>query len=223
MENNKKVASDLSQSDLVIATGNKGKAREFIRLLNEAGLRAVPQSQFGVFTPEEVHPTFLENALLKARHACQATGLPGLGDDSGLVVPSLGGKPGIYSSRFAKMENDGKSLEGDADPDKQNNTLLLEKMSKFTSTSDRKAFFFCVLVYCRYPNDPCPVVSTGVWHGSIADTPGHENNGFGYDPIFVCDETKVRASSLTPSEKNQLSHRGKAFHDFMIWLNENSR
>lgn len=182
----------------VLATGNRGKLGELAALFQESGLALtlVAQTELGVPSPEEPGLTFVENALLKARHAARHTGLPAIADDSGLVVPALGGAPGVRSARFA----------GPTADDAQNVARLLEQLG---ATLDRRASFHCVLVALLGPEDPAPVVATGEWHGEIAVT-SHGTRGFGYDPVFFDPSLGKTAAELAPSEKNRVSHRGKA-------------
>lgn len=187
-----------TQNPTVLASGNKGKLKELQLALSGTGLILKPQSEYAVPEAEEDGLTFIENALKKARNAAQHTGYAALADDSGLVVPALGGAPGIHSARYAEG--------GDA----ANNAKLLEEMSKLPG-ADRSAWFVCVLVLVSSPTDPSPLIAEGYWHGSIATDP-RGSEGFGYDPLFCIDETGRTAASLTASEKQELSHRGKAVH-----------
>ena len=180
----------------VLASNNPGKLREFEQLFTELGLEVVPQAQFGVEDADETGLSFIENALIKARNAALHTGLPALADDSGLVVPALGGAPGIHSARF--------SGEGDA----QNNAKLLREMLAL-SGDQRKAWFVCVLVCVVSAEDPTPIIAEGYWHGHIAKKPSG-TSGFGYDPLFQIDPSGRTAAELSPAEKQTLSHRGQA-------------
>ena len=181
---------------IVLASGNAGKLREFGALLAPTALEVHPQSAFGVDSAEETGVTFIENALLKARHASRATGLPALADDSGLEVAALGGAPGVYSARYAGAE------ASDAD----NVDKLLAALA---DEPDRRAAFHCVIVALRHPDDPTPLVAEGRWTGRIAMAPSG-SGGFGYDPVFLPDDATVSAAGLSPSEKQRLSHRGQA-------------
>ncbi|WP_374602550.1 RdgB/HAM1 family non-canonical purine NTP pyrophosphatase [Niveibacterium sp.] len=181
---------------LVLASNNAGKLREFSALLAPLGIEALPQSHFNVPEAEEPHCTFVENALEKARHAARHTSLPALADDSGLCVSALGGAPGVQSARFA----------GEPKSDARNNALLLEKLA---GVADRRAHYVCVLVLVHSADDPQPLIADGEWHGEIIDTPRGER-GFGYDPLFLLPDLGQTAAELDPALKNTLSHRGAA-------------
>ena len=183
---------------LVLASGNAGKLRELTHLLEPLHIRARSQSEFGVDPVEETGLTFIENALLKARAAAEASARPALGDDSGLVVDALDGAPGIYSARFAGPD------AADAD----NNRLLLEKLEGLPMDR-RGAHFHCCLVLLKSPDDPAPLIATGTWHGHILETP-RGDDGFGYDPLFLDPHTGVTAAELGMAEKSRISHRGQA-------------
>jgi len=183
---------------LVLASNNAGKVREFNTLLSDLGFEVFPQSHFNIASVEETGLTFVENAILKARAACQATHLPALADDSGIEIDALNGAPGIYSARFA----------GDNATDEQNNLLLLEKL-KETPDEKRTARYQCILVYMRHDLDPTPLICQGSWEGRILFEP-RGNNGFGYDPLFYVPEYNCSSAELSPEIKNTLSHRGKA-------------
>ena len=185
-----------AQQPTVLASGNIGKLKELQLALSGTGLILKPQSEYGVPEAEEDGLTFIENALKKARNAARHTGYAALADDSGLVVPALGGAPGIHSARYAGG--------GDA----ANNAKLLKEMSTLAGT-DRRGWFVCVLALVSSPNDPSPLIAEGYWHGSIATDPSG-TQGFGYDPLFCLDETGRTAASLTAKETQELSHRGKA-------------
>ena len=181
---------------LVLASNNPGKLREFAALLAPLGIEVLPQAHFNVPEAEEPHCTFVENALEKARHAARYTGLPALADDSGLCVSALGGAPGVQSARFA----------GEPKSDDRNNALLIEKLAGVT---DRRALYVCVLVLVRSADDPQPLIADGEWHGEIIDTP-RGVKGFGYDPLFLLPELGQTAAELDHELKNALSHRGAA-------------
>lgn len=183
---------------VVLATGNAGKVRELASLLADFGLDVVAQTELGVSSAEETGLTFIENAILKARHAAQVTGLPAIADDSGLAVNALGGAPGIYSARYA----------GEEASDQQNLEKLLEAL-KDVPDGQRQAQFHCVLVYMRHAEDPTPLVFHGSWDGIITHTPAGVG-GFGYDPIFYVPDEGKTASQLTREEKSAISHRGQA-------------
>lgn len=194
---------------LIIATGNPGKLKEIQHYLQEFNLEILPQSVLNVSDIEETGQTFIENALLKARHACELTGLPALGDDSGLVIDALGGAPGIYSARYA-----GENNKSDA----ANITKVLEQMQTIPEPN-RTAHFYCVLVLMRHAADPAPVISIGSWHGSITTAPKGQN-GFGYMPIFYVPTHQCTAAELELSVKNQISHRGLALQQLQQQLHE---
>lgn len=186
---------------IVFASNNPGKAREVGEMVASSGLELVPQSDFLVPEAEETGLTFVENALLKARNACRHTGLPAIGDDSGLEVDALEGEPGIYSSRYA----------GEDASDRDNNSLLLAELAGVPE-AERGARFQCVMVFLRHALDPTPLICQGTWEGRILTEPRGEG-GFGYDPVFFVPETGTSAAELDPDTKNSLSHRGKA-----LWL-----
>jgi XTP/dITP diphosphohydrolase len=174
--------------------------RELGALLKPLGIEAIAQQAFGVDEAEEPHGTFVENALAKARHACRATRLPALADDSGLCVAALAGEPGVHSAYFAGRA--GAREERDA----RNNAKLVERLRDAT---DRSAFYYCVLVLMRTPEDPSPVIADARWHGAIAAAP-RGSGGFGYDPFFVPSGSTLTAAELSAGEKNRVSHRAQA-------------
>ena len=180
---------------LIIASHNTGKIKEFQQVLG-AHWRVQPQADFAVTEAEETGSTFVENALIKARHACLQTGHAALADDSGLVVPALGGAPGLRSARYS-----GSGYE-------DNNTLLLNNMAGLQG-ANRHAFYIAVLVLLRDAQDPTPLIAEGRWQGRIANEPRGEG-GFGYDPIFIPEGGSLHAAEMTPDEKNRISHRAKA-------------
>ncbi|MCI5897034.1 MAG: RdgB/HAM1 family non-canonical purine NTP pyrophosphatase [Candidatus Aphodousia sp.] len=181
---------------IVLASNNKGKLREFTRLLAPLQIEVHPQGEFNVPAAEEPFGTFIENCLLKARHASKITGLPAIADDSGICVNALGGAPGVYSARFS----------GEGATDEKNNDLLVKKLQ---DAADRSAHYTCVLVAVRHADDPEPVIAEGRWYGEVVDTPAG-NGGFGYDPHFYLPELRKTAAQLTADEKNAISHRGQA-------------
>ena len=183
---------------VVLATGNPGKVRELADLLAAFGLDIVAQTELGVESAEETGLTFIENAILKARHAAQITGLPAIADDSGLAVDALGGAPGIYSARFAGVDAS----------DQQNLDKLLVELENVPD-AERQAQFHCVLVYLRHAADPTPLVFHGSWAGEITRAAAGAG-GFGYDPIFYVPELGKTAAELSKDEKRAVSHRGKA-------------
>lgn len=183
---------------VVLATGNPGKVRELAELLSAFGLDIVAQTDLRVESAEETGLTFIENAILKARHAAQITGLPAIADDSGLAVDALGGAPGIYSARYA----------GEEASDQQNLEKLLQALENVPD-GQRQAQFHCVLVYLRHAEDPTPLVFHGSWQGEIARSASGAG-GFGYDPIFFVPALGKTAAGLSKAEKGAVSHRGKA-------------
>ncbi|MGL4725331.1 MAG: XTP/dITP diphosphatase [Scandinavium sp.] len=183
---------------VVLATGNAGKVRELSSLLSDFGLDVVAQTELNVESVEETGLTFIENAILKARHAAKVTGLPAIADDSGLAVDVLGGAPGIYSARYA----------GEDATDQQNLEKLLVAL-KDVPEDQRQAQFHCVLVYMRHAEDPTPLVCHGSWPGVITREAAG-NGGFGYDPIFFVPEAGKTAAELSREEKIAVSHRGQA-------------
>jgi len=183
---------------VVLATGNAGKVRELASLLNDFGLDVVAQTELGVDSVEETGLTFIENAIIKARHAAKVTGLPALADDSGLAVDVLGGAPGIYSARFSGVDAS----------DQQNLEKLLEELQDVPDDK-RQAQFHCVLVYMRHADDPTPLVCHGSWQGVITREQAG-SGGFGYDPIFFVPSLGKTAAELTRGEKSAISHRGQA-------------
>lgn len=186
---------------LVLASGNAGKLKELSSLLAPLGIEVLPQSAFNVSEAEEPHPSFVENAIAKARHAARATGLPALADDSGLCVDVLGGAPGVLSARFA----------GEPKSDARNNALLLERLAGETN---RRARFYCALVLVRHADDPQPIIACGEWHGEILEaTRGH--GGFGYDPLFLVPDLDQTAAEIDHELKNVLSHRGNAMRQLL--------
>ena len=184
---------------LVLASNNPGKLREIAALLEGLELEVVAQGTLGIPEAEEPHETFVENALAKARHASRAAGLPALADDSGLMVPALGGEPGVHSAYYAGRE--GSREERDA----RNNALLMKNISG----KERKACYVCVVTLVRHADDPRPIVADARWHGEIADAP-RGANGFGYDPLFFVPELGKTAAELDSVHKNRVSHRGLA-------------
>lgn len=181
---------------IVLASGNKGKLREFHAIFSKYDIDLVSQGDLGVSACDEPFSTFVENCLQKARHASRETGLPALADDSGLCVDALGGAPGVFSARFA----------GEPSDDAKNNALLVEKLR---GESNRRAHYMCVLVAVRSPDDPEPLIAEGAWQGEIVDTPSG-TGGFGYDPHFFLPQFGKTAADLTADEKNAVSHRGQA-------------
>ena len=184
------------QRTVVLASNNAGKLEEFSSLLAPLGMALRNQSELGISEAVEPYATFVENALAKARHVAQLSGLPALADDSGVCLSALGGAPGVLSARFA----------GEPKSDARNNQKLIQDLS---ALEDKSAYYYCVLVYLRHAQDPQPVIAEGRWDGEIIATPSGAN-GFGYDPHFWIPSLNKTAAELSAEEKNQLSHRGQA-------------
>ncbi len=196
---------------IVLATGNQGKVKELASLLANHHIEIKPQSEFNVSDVAETGTTFVENAIIKARHAAKETGLPAIADDSGLEVDALHGAPGVYSARFA----------GEHATDQDNNEKLISELVGVPA-QERTARFHCVLVYMQHENDPTPIICHGIWQGTILTAPQGEQ-GFGYDPLFWVEEHKMSSAQLPREIKNQLSHRGQALKqlvDKLATINE---
>ena len=191
----------MSRQPWVLASGNTGKLVELTALLGDQPVR--PQSDYQIDSIAETGLTFVENALLKARHAAQHTGLPALADDSGLAVDALNGAPGLYSARYAGAGQDSAA----------NNRKLLQMMRQVPDAA-RTAQYHCVIVLLRYATDPVPLICQGRWAGCILRTP-RGRGGFGYDPLFWVDSEQASAAELTPERKHQLSHRGEALRQLL--------
>jgi XTP/dITP diphosphohydrolase len=189
---------------VVLASGNEGKLRELRELLRPLSLTLVTQTSLGIHDADETGLTFIENAIIKARHACAASGLPALADDSGLVVDALNGAPGIYSARYADTADDADRLTRD----NANNQKLLDALASVPN-AQRSAHFHCVLVLMRHAADHTPLVCHGKWSGTILHAPAG-TGGFGYDPLFLVPEMNCSSAQLSPEQKNQLSHRAQA-------------
>jgi XTP/dITP diphosphohydrolase len=190
---------------MVLASGNPGKAREIGAMLAPAGIEIVSQATFGLESADETGATFIENALLKARHAAAGSGLPAIADDSGLVVDALGGAPGIHSARYAGEGGDAANIR-----------KLLTALDGLPEKA-RSARFVCVAVLLRHPDDPLPLVCEGRWEGVIASAP-RGAGGFGYDPVFIPRGGVGSAAELEAAEKNRVSHRGRAFGELLARL-----
>lgn len=193
---------------VVLASSNAGKIRELQSLLKPLQIELIPQTELGVEDAEETGVTFVENALLKARHASRLTGLPAIADDSGLAVDVLNGEPGIYSARYA-------GPNGHA----QANIQKLLTALKDVPDEKRTACFHCVLVFMSHANDPTPLICDGKWHGFILHAPTG-SDGFGYDPVFYVPTEKKSAAELPLSVKNKISHRGMALQCLINHLSE---
>jgi len=191
---------------IVLASDNAGKIREIQALLAGLDMEILPQSAFVTEGAEETGLSFVENAILKARHAAQASGLPAIADDSGLEVDALGGAPGVFSARYA----------GEGAGDAANNEKLLRELEGVEDGA-RAARFRCVMVYLRHAADPSPVIGEGVWEGRILRTP-RGGGGFGYDPLFWVPGHGCASAELPPEEKNRLSHRGIALRTLVARL-----
>lgn len=192
---------------LVLATGNAGKVAELQHMLGQTQATAHwhvrPQSEWTFPEAEETGTTFVENAIIKARHACQQTGLPAIADDSGLAVAALDGAPGVYSARYA----------GNQASDQDNINKLLNALNQ-TASSERQAHFHCALVYMQSADDPAPLICEGRWNGAILHEPKGDG-GFGYDPVFWVPEKRCSAAQLSKAEKQLISHRGQALSQLL--------
>ncbi len=188
---------------IVLASGNKGKLKELEKILHHKEVKFIPQGELNVSDADETGLSFVENAIIKARHACEITHLPAVSDDSGIEVDFLKGRPGIYSARYAGLDSN----------DERNNQRLLDAM-KDVSEPQRTARFQCVIVYMRYATDPMPLICQGTWEGRILYEVTGEN-GFGYDFIFHVPTHNCASSELQPAIKNQLSHRGQALRKLL--------
>ncbi len=195
------IAKAAGAGTLVLASGNAGKVRELSARLSETGWAVRSQAEFDVTEADEIGLSFIENAILKARHAAAATGLPAVADDSGLAVEALGGAPGIYSARYS----------GAGATDERNVQKLLTEMQ---GQSQRGAWFYCVLAFVAHADDPVPLIAEGRWQGAIAESPSGDG-GFGYDPVFVPADEGGSAAQLSPEQKKAVSHRGIALAKFI--------
>lgn len=189
---------------IILASNNLGKTKEIESILSPINYQIIPQSAFQILSAAETGLSFVENALIKARHASRLSGLPAIADDSGLMVDALCGAPGIYSARYA----------GDNATDDDNIRKLLAQLA---NEDNRLARFYCVIVYLRTPNDPTPLICEGAWQGSILKTP-EGSAGFGYDPIFYLADQGCSAAKLPLSLKNTISHRAKALKSLCVHL-----
>lgn len=195
---------------IILASNNKGKLSEFQALFDRAnlGVHIVPQGELGIDDAVENGLSFVENALIKARHASRASGLPALADDSGLCVPVLGNAPGIYSARYAGVHGD----------DEANNAKLINDLQHLRHDAPIVGKFVCVLAYVRHADDPLPIIAQGEWMGEILDAP-QGDNGFGYDPLFYVPSLGKASAELDKTTKNILSHRGQALERLIAQLN----
>ncbi|CAM4051998.1 XTP/dITP diphosphatase [Pseudoalteromonas byunsanensis] len=192
---------------IVLATGNQGKVKELASMLSELKIEVLPQSQFNVPDVAETGTTFVENAIIKARHAAKITGLPAIADDSGLEVDALDGAPGVYSARYAGIDAN----------DQDNIDKLLKALE---GQPKRTARFWCVLVYMRHADDPTPLICQASWDGEIT-TQQQGREGFGYDPVFFVPEQNCTSAELSKEQKNALSHRGQALTMLLRQLQDN--
>lgn len=201
----------LTEPELVLASNNQGKIREFNHLFAELKLpvQIIAQGELNIPDAIEDGLSFIENALIKARHAARLSGKPAIADDSGLSVPILGGAPGIYSARYAGEHGD----------DQANNQKLLKTLEAYRHGQPIQGMFVCVLAYVSHAEDPLPRVFQGIWQGEILDQPRGEH-GFGYDPLFWLPELQKSSAELEKSEKNKYSHRGQAMQLFYQSLNQ---
>jgi XTP/dITP diphosphohydrolase len=183
---------------LVLASSNHGKLVEIREVLSGLDIELIAQADLGIDDADETATTFVENALLKARHAARTSGLPALGDDSGICVDSLGGAPGLYSARYAGAHGNARA----------NIDKLLSEL-RDVPEARRTAHFYCVIVLLRSADDPAPLIAEGRWHGRILDAP-RGDGGFGYDPVFYDPGLRIGAAELDASIKNRVSHRGQA-------------
>ena len=189
---------------LVLATGNQGKVNELAQMLSPLEINVVPQSDFNVPEVAETGTTFVENAIIKARHAAKITGLPAIADDSGLEVDGLNGAPGVYSARYA----------GEHASDQDNIDKLL---SELADNPNRSARFWCVLVLMRHADDPTPLICSASWEGQITQSQDGQG-GFGYDPVFYVPALNCTSAQLTKQQKNAVSHRGSALQQLLSEL-----
>lgn len=192
---------------VVLASANPGKLREFDALLKPLNIDLISQRSLNIPDAPEPYPTFIENALTKARHASQLSGLPALADDSGLCVVALNGEPGIHSARYGQLDDGARS-------DAANNIKLVHALKDI---ADRRAWYVAVLVLVMRPDDPQPVIAESMWSGEIIDSARGEN-GFGYDPFFYLPEQGCTAAELSPEIKNRVSHRGQAMQSLIHQL-----
>ncbi|MBP7370838.1 MAG: RdgB/HAM1 family non-canonical purine NTP pyrophosphatase [Arenimonas sp.] len=191
---------------LVLATSNKGKLAEIAPIVQAFGFDALPQNHYGFADAEETGLSFVENALIKARHACVQTGLPALADDSGIIIDALNGAPGLISAHYAGVHGDSAG----------NIAKVLTELAQLQSPL-RSARFYCCMVLLKHANDPQPIIAEGIWHGEILSAPLGEH-GFGYDPIFWDSKHQMSAAQMPAELKNRLSHRGQALQQLKLKL-----
>lgn len=198
-----------SNNQWVLASNNKGKLSEFKRLFAEANLdvNIIPQGQLDIEDAIEDGLSFVENAIIKARHASRISGLPAIADDSGLCVPVLGNAPGIYSARYA----------GEHGNDSKNNAKLVTDLQLMRGEQPIQGMFVCVLAMVRHADDSLPIIAQGLWQGEILEAP-HGDGGFGYDPLFWLPDLQATAASLSAADKNRISHRGQAIKQLLAQL-----
>ena len=194
------------KKQIVIATSNAKKLIEIQSILNGMSVEILPQSHFKIEASEEPFHTFVENALIKARHASRLSKLPAIADDSGICVDALDGKPGVLSARYA----------GEPSSDEKNNEKLLKSLE---NESNRKAHYICVIVFIKHELDPEPIILEGIWHGEILKVP-RGSGGFGYDPLFLDHMTEKAVAELPTDIKNRISHRGQALQKLKLKLNQ---
>jgi XTP/dITP diphosphohydrolase len=200
----------LSQGTLVLASNNKGKIAEFEKLFAELALPVdvIPQGQLNIEDAIEDGLSFIENAIIKARHASRISGKPAIADDSGICVPLLGGAPGIYSARYAGEHGD----------DAANNAKLLENLKPLRKENQViEGMFVCVLAFVEHADDPLPQIFQGIWQGEVLEQARGEN-GFGYDPLFWLPELGISSAEMSKEDKNKISHRGQAMQLFKASL-----
>lgn len=194
--------------DIVLASNNTGKIKEFKEMLNNSNINLVLQSNYNVPQVKETGTTFVENAIIKARNASKYTGLPAIADDSGLAVDCLNGRPGIYSARYS----------GEHTTDDNNNKKLIEEITKYP-VDQRIARYWCVIVFMKHYEDPTPVICQDSWEGLIIDTP-RGTNGFGYDPIFFVKDLNKTAAELSTDLKCKLNARGRCITKIVNIIND---
>ncbi|CAM5209061.1 RdgB/HAM1 family non-canonical purine NTP pyrophosphatase [Oligella ureolytica] len=192
-------------NQIVLASNNPGKLKEFAALFDQYDIKITPQGEFNVTECDEPYHTFVENALKKARHASQQTGLPAVADDSGIVVTALNGAPGVLSARYATLFGEEKS-------DANNNACLIRELQPH---EDKSAAYLAVLVFVRHADDPAPLIAQAWWRGEVQTEPKGEH-GFGYDPHFYVPEYQQTAAEMSPELKNSLSHRAMALKKLIV-------